>query len=160
MSTHALVGCLLRWGCLSRARGGMENSSDQAAVKGLLRAMLGAAVASTSLAWTFFVDPEVCWNPPKLPCGSSPSHVKVDAGVMDLRDWATSRCGYRRAVVDELHRHDAWRHGLVPVSAALEVFACHLRLGEGSPDLEVVCCAVALARWVRHRGGAHDEAQG
>lgn len=98
MSTHALVGCLMRWGHLSRARGGMELTSDQAPVKGLLQAVLDTARGSANLAWTFFVDLVVCWGLPRLPCGLTSVHVQVNVGVMDLAGWEACRCGYRRAV--------------------------------------------------------------
>lgn len=123
MTTHARVGFLLRWGCLPRPRGGMELPADQEAVKGLLRAMLDSAMGSTELSWTFFVDPEVRWAAPHLPCGSQPAHVHVNASVMDLREWGACRCGYRRAVVEELQKHNAWHQGQVRVSTALELFA-------------------------------------
>lgn len=123
MSTHALIGFLLCWGCLARARGGIDVDSDRGAVKGRLQAMINTAMRSAGLVWAFFVDPEVCWTPPRLPCGPSPGHVRVKAGTMDLGAWETCRCRYRRAVAEELQRHHACNRGQVLVAVALEVFS-------------------------------------
>lgn len=123
VSSHALVACLVKWGYLPRSKGGVSSDDERGSIKAFLKGLVTTAMASSMVSWTFFVDPDVKWEPPFPPNGQKPSDVAIRDGELVLDRWESSRCGFRQAVIGALRRAGLLQHSRASIADAMGLMA-------------------------------------